>query len=251
MDGAFVVAMVKTQIGIARDGFVDGSSDLEVERFVAAVAHDLESSLLVLSGNLELLRASGPQLSAEQEDHLERIERTAQRMKRLLAGVRNYAWAGGEAELERVPLGPVLDDCLEMLAQSIAERSVKIEVDGRLPEVTGDRDQLVQLFQNLLSNAIKFSPTGGQVTITTTRRRHAWRIAVSDHGPGIAPEHRDLVFEPFRRLHETGHVPGSGLGLAICMRVAKNHGAALTIERPDGGGATFAVTFRALQLSQT
>jgi signal transduction histidine kinase len=195
-----------------------------------------------MSGNLELLRAAGPRLSPEQDDHLERIERTVQRMKRLLAGVRNYAWAGAAPELERVSLQEVLDETLELLAHNIEQRSVEVVIEGRLPRLTGDRGQLGQLFENLLSNAIKFGPEGGQITITTTGGREGWRIAVADEGPGIAPENHARVFEPFRRLRETGHVPGSGLGLAICMRVAKNHHGTLTIERTPGGGATFVLT---------
>ncbi len=214
----------------------------EVERFVAAVSHDLESSLRVVSGNLELLRAAaGAPLSPEQENHLERIERTTERMTRLLAGVRNYAWAGGEPELERVCLHEVLDEALELLSYNIEQRSVEAVIEGRLPQLTGDRGQLGQLFENLLSNAIKFGPEGGQITITTTRKPHGWRIAVADQGPGIAPEHHRRVFEPFRRLRETGQVPGSGLGLAICMRVARNHHGTLTIEETPGGGATLAL----------
>jgi signal transduction histidine kinase len=216
------------------------ATDIDVERFVAAVSHDLESSLLVLTNNLELLRAEGP-LSPGQADLMQRIERTTQRMKRLLSGVRNFAWARGELELEQVSLRQVLDDCLETLAPAIEEHSAEIVVETDLPTVTGDFDQLVALFQNLLMNAIKFGPRRGRSTVSAEREDGAWRIAIADEGPGIAPENRDRVFEPFRRLRETGNVPGSGLGLTICMRVVKNHGGSLTIEQSEAGGAKFVV----------
>jgi signal transduction histidine kinase len=233
------MAVIHPDVDVDGGGRFGDSSDDEVERFVAAVSHDLEGSLRVLSGNLELLRAAGPPLSPGQQDHLARIERTTLRMKRLVAGVRNYAWAGAEPELEPVWLQEVLDEALDLLSNSIEERSVEVAIVGRLPELTGDRGQLGQLFENLLSNAIKFGPEGGRITITTTREPHRWRIAVSDQGPGIRPQHHRRVFEPFRRLRETGHVPGSGLGLAICMRVAVNHQGTLTIEQTPGRGATF------------
>jgi signal transduction histidine kinase len=237
------MAVIHPDVDIEGVGRLGGSfSGDEVERFVAAISHDLESSLRVMSGNLELLRAAGPPLSPEQDDHLERIERTTERMKRLLAGLRNYAWAGGEPEFERVCLQDVLDETLELLSHDIEQRSVELVIEGRLPQLSGDRGQLGQLFENLLSNAIKFGPERGQITITTTRRPHGWRIAISDEGPGIAPQHHRRVFEPFRRLRETGHVPGSGLGLAICMRVARNHHGALAIEATPGGGSTFALS---------
>jgi two-component system, chemotaxis family, sensor kinase Cph1 len=105
------------------------------------------------------------------------------------------------------------------------------------------------LFQNLLSNAVKFGPKrSGRIVITASRRMAAWRLAISDQGPGIAPQNHGRVFEPFRRLRETGHLPGTGLGLAICRRVAQNHGGSLTIEPSDSGGAMFVLTLPARAL---
>lgn len=223
-------------------GRPSGTSDIDVEHFVAAVAHDLESSLLVLTNNLELLRASGSPLSPEQEDNLERIGRTTQRMKRLLSSVRNFTWANGELELSRVSLEEIVQESVEMLAQPIDEQSAQVVVEGPLPTVSGDRDQLLQLFQNLLSNAVKFGPKRGQVDISAERNGGDWQVKIADEGPGIAPENYDRVFEPFRRLRETGHVQGSGLGLTICMRVVRNHGGSLAIEPSEVGGASFIVT---------
>jgi signal transduction histidine kinase len=222
--------------------YPSGAPDIDVERFVAAVSHDLESSLLVLTSNLEMLRAGGRRLSAEQEDHLARIERTTKRMRRLLSSVRNYAWANADLELGTVPLEEVVNDSVEMVAAMIEERAAKIRVDNPLPTVTGDRDQLVQLFQNLLSNAVKFGPQQGQIVITAARNGGNWRIKIADEGPGISPQNYDRVFEPFRRLRGTGHIQGTGLGLTICLRVARNHGGSLTVEPAESGGAAFVLT---------
>lgn len=216
--------------------------DLEIERYLAVVSHELESSLLVLTSSLGLLRESGSPPSSEQEEHLERIDRTAERMKRMLSGVRKFAWTGREMEIGLVPFRHVVDEALEMLSQNIEERSAQVIVEDPLPIVRGDRDQLVQLVQNILSNAIKFAPDGGRVTVSATRAGRSWVIAIADQGPGILPENRERVFEPFRRLRETGHVEGTGLGLAICKRVADNHAGSLTIEEADGGGARFLFT---------
>jgi signal transduction histidine kinase len=217
-------------------------AQLDVERYLAAVSHELESSLLVLTGSLDLLHDSIPVPSSEQEEHLERIDRTTGRMRRLLAKVREFAWTKREMEMSRFSLQGVVDEALEMLAHSIEERRAQVIVLDPLPVVWADRDQLLHLIQNLLSNAIKFGPDGGWVTISTSRVARSWVIAIDDEGPGIAPENRHRVFEPFRRLRETGHVPGTGLGLAICRRVAENHAGTLTIEESDAGGATFVFT---------
>lgn len=215
---------------------------LDVERYLAVVSHELESSLVVLTGSLELLRESTSPPSFEQEEHLERIDRTTQRMRRLLAGVREFAWTKREMDVSPLSLRDVVDEALEMLAQSIEERRARVIIPDRLPVVRGDHDQLVQLMQNLLSNAIKFGPERGRVTISASRAAGGWAIAIDDEGPGIAPENRERIFEPFRRLRETGHIQGTGLGLAICRRVAENHGGSLTIEASEAGGAKFIFT---------
>lgn len=213
--------------------------DVEIERYLAVVSHELESSLLVLTSSLEMLRESSPPRDFEEEQHMQRIDRTTERMKRMLSGVRGFAWTRREMDIGRVSFQHVLDEALEMLAPVIKRRSAQVIIEDPLPIVRGDRDQLVQLMQNLLSNAIKFGPDAGQVTVSATRAERSWVIAVADQGPSILPDNRQRVFEPFRRLRETGQVEGTGLGLAICARVAENHSASLAIEDAAGGGAKF------------
>jgi signal transduction histidine kinase len=161
----------------------------------------------------------------------------------MLTGIRNFARADATLEIEPVPLHSVVEEVLDSLAPMVEDRSAEIVVSPGLPTVTGDRGQLVQLLQNLVSNAIKFGPEeAGRVRIGATRGEGAWRIAVTDQGPGIAPHDQERIFEPFRRLRGTGHQPGTGLGLAICKRVAENHGGALTVQTPSDGGAKFVFT---------
>lgn len=234
------VAEIEADIRSAT-GAAPSTPDAEIEQFVAGVSHDLESSLLVLAKNIELLRAADATLSPDQEDHLARIERTVERMKRLLATVRTYTSASREPALAPVSLESVVRESIEIVGEDAEERGAQIIIRD-LPTVNGDHDQLVQLFQNLLSNAIKFGPRGGRIEATAARDHDEWRIVVADEGPGVALDHRDRVFEPFRRLRETGHVPGTGLGLTICRRVAQNHGGSIAIERSEAGGAAFVVT---------
>src|SRR5262249_18358225 len=86
---------------------------------------------------------------------------------------------------------------------------------------------------NLLDNAAKWSPPGGAVEV----RLRGGELTVRDHGPGIAPSDRELVFERFYRAPEARGCPGSGLGLAIARQVAESHGGGISAEPADGGGA--------------
>jgi signal transduction histidine kinase len=219
------------------------SSGEDAERFAATVAHDLEGSLLVISNGVSLLREAPGGLSSEQAEHVDRIARTVERMRQLTAGVRYYSRSDAVLDLDQVPLGSALEDVLETLAPLIAERRTEIELPAELPLLIADRTQLVQLLQNLIANAVKFGPRlDGSVMVAVARVPGAWRVAVSDQGPGIAPEDRERIFEPFERLPAGRREPGTGLGLAICRRVAENHGGSLTVDPARGGGATFAFT---------
>lgn len=216
---------------------------LDPERFVAMVAHDLESSLLAASAHVEMLRTADPRPTAEQEDHLARVARSLGRMRRLSVGVREYARAGTDAQLESVALDSLVQEVLETLAPLIDERQAEVVVTPVLPVVQADRTQLGQLLENLLSNAIKFGPRhGGYVTLSVSRARTAWRLAVSDQGPGLPTEDRERIFEAFQRLDRSRREAGSGLGLAICRRVAEAHGGTLRIDGRGRRGATFVFT---------
>ncbi len=216
-------------------------SGLQPDQLAAMVAHDLQSSLIAVSRNAELLRQAGPELSLEQEDRLAGIERTADRMKRLLASMQNLA--RDTVRIEPVGLDEVVAEVRETLQPLATDRQAEIVTPGPLPMVLADRSQLVQLLQNLISNAIKFGPRrAGRVTVVAARSSNAWRITVSDEGPGIPLEHRERIFEPFRRLRGSRWQPGTGLGLAICKRVAENHGGSLVVQSHDGAGASFVVT---------
>ena len=216
-------------------------SEMESDQVVAMVAHDLESSLIVVTQNAELLRRVGPALSSEQEDRLAGIERTADRMKRLLSSMKNLVHA--TVLIEAVALDGVVDEVRETLQALAIERRAEITTAVPLPTVHADRSQLLQLLQNLVSNAIKFGPVrGGVVTVAAERGPGAWSLTVSDQGPGIQPADRERIFEPFLRLRGSRWQPGTGLGLAICKRIADNHGGSLAVDSPTGVGSRFVFT---------
>jgi two-component system sensor histidine kinase MprB len=91
---------------------------------------------------------------------------------------------------------------------------------------------------NLLENAGKWSTNGKPVEV----RLHGSELTVRDHGPGIAAEDREHVFDRFYRARAARSLPGSGLGLAIVREVAEQHGGAVAVEDAPGGGALFRFT---------
>ncbi len=127
-------------------------------------------------------------------------------------------------------------------------RDKNIVLDMKLPDdepaAVVDRDRLFQVIINLLSNAVKFSPRDtGRVTLTVGADAVGVRLSVADNGPGIAPQHRDAIFERFRQVGDTltAKPEGSGLGLAISRMIIEHFGGRAWVEDAFGGGAVFHV----------
>jgi CheY-like chemotaxis protein/anti-sigma regulatory factor (Ser/Thr protein kinase) len=106
--------------------------------------------------------------------------------------------------------------------------------------VAADRTRLKQVLLNLLSNAIKYNRRGGSVRVHCSADGDALRLAVSDSGPGIAPEQRERLFTAFERLGaETGPIEGAGIGLALSRRLVELMHGRIGIDSQVGHGSTF------------
>ena len=120
--------------------------------------------------------------------------------------------------------------------------ALDVEARADLPPLLADANQLQQVLINLLVNAIEASPPGGRVDVTAAGEARDGRqgvvVRVSDSGPGVAPELRSAVFQPFFTTKPRGQ--GTGLGLAICRDIVRDHGGTIEVANHDGG-ATFVV----------
>lgn len=151
-------------------------------------------------------------------------------------------------EVEIVPLGPLIDDCVQLLEGPASAKQVAViaDVDSDVPPVPLDQALVHQAIMNLLGNAIDAAPqeTGAVVIKGMYRpagaspgQRHAeCEIAVIDNGPGIPHAKQRWIFEPF---NTTKGLKGTGLGLAVAKRVAEDHGGRILMESSEGKGAIF------------
>src|SRR5206468_731945 len=122
--------------------------------------------------------------------------------------------------------------------------TLKLDLDGRLGEFTGDERKVRQILLNLLSNAVKFTPEGGRIGVHAMPIDGGVEIAVSDTGIGIALADQEAIFEEFRqvgsdrsRKHE-----GTGLGLTLAKKFVELHGGRLRVTSELGRGSTFTIT---------
>lgn len=116
----------------------------------------------------------------------------------------------------------------------------ELELPRDLPRVSGDAGALNQVFLNLLKNAVEaIDGGGGTVTLRGAQKGDAIVVKIHDDGPGIAPELRDRLFEPFFSTKRAGR--GTGLGLSISQRIVQEHGGRIEVESELGQGTTFTV----------
>jgi signal transduction histidine kinase len=101
---------------------------------------------------------------------------------------------------------------------------------------------MAQVVGNLLSNAIKYTPKGSSVSISADADRQEIHIQISDTGPGINPEERERIFEPFFRSQQQKRFPqGLGLGLTIARDIVTAHGGLLEMNSSPGEGSQFTI----------
>ena len=210
-------------------------------RLVTDAGHELRTPLTSLRTNVELLMASmapGAPSIAEDEmaglraDVLGQIEELSTLVGDLVDLTRDDA---GVTSHEPVDMSDVVDRSLER----VRRRRNDIEFDVRTIgwQVSGDEAGLSRAVLNLLDNAAKWSPPAGRVEVSLTQIDHGWaELVVSDHGPGIPPTERQLVFERFYRSTSARAMSGSGLGLAIVNQVVLKHGGTLRVDDTVPGG---------------
>lgn len=223
-------------------------SNAELEHFAYVASHDMKEPLRMVSNYLQLLqRRYGDQLDDEAREFVQFAVDGANRMSRIIDQLLEFSRIERHGDtFEDVDTEAVLEVVCRNLEVAIEESNADITV-GDLPPVTGDSDQLVQLFQNLVSNAIKYAGDDPpQIEITATRRGETWEFTVSDEGVGIPEDQIDRVFDIFYTDRDDD---STGMGLAIANKIVKRHGGEIEVESTVGEGTTFRFTLPAQSVS--
>lgn len=217
------------------------------QRFIALAAHELRMPLTTLYGELALaLRRSR---DAESYRHAigEALDST-RKLKQLADDLLTLARIGAERLGTSVAsIRDVVQAAESQVMARAKERRIEFVIRGDDRAVIGDAGDLERLVRNLLENAVRHSPDGGRVVIEITTQAERVKVAVSDEGPGISPEEREKVFEPFYRGHGDAErsSDGAGLGLAIVRQIARAHGGDVMLaSTANGRGARFEVSLR-------
>jgi len=241
--------------GEARDTTILAMRDVTERRmaesrrldFYSIIAHDLRGPLgAVLMRSEQIARGRHGPPPAGLVGDMRKIEASVRSMVSLINDFLDMARLESMGyELRREPVGVkrLVQDTAEELRPLLEASGLRWQLDAAGEDlwVLGDRRRLVQVINNLVGNAIKFTPAGGRVQARITSRDGEVEIAISDTGPGIAPESLTLVFQRYTRLDAGGGAGpnGSGLGLMIVREIVEAHGGRVGVESTVNVGSTF------------
>ncbi|MGE5506341.1 MAG: ATP-binding protein [Actinomycetota bacterium] len=217
-------------------------SNAELEQFAYVASHDLRQPLRMVSSYLTLIgkRLKG-RLDDDEEKFLAFAVNGAKKMDALILGLLEYSRVGRTGQPGPVELDEVVAEALDHLAFAVTEAKAQVSVAAGLPRVTGDRMEMMRLFQNLIGNAVKYRAEDRAPVVTVGWRDGGaeWQLFVQDNGIGIAPEDRGRAFGIFQRLVPSDRFEGTGIGLAVCKKVVERAGGRIWIESEPGHGSTF------------
>jgi len=205
------------------------------DAIIASVSHDLRTPLTTIKGLAHEIAASG-------DERAEIIEEEADRLNGFVAQILDLsriAAGTGVSDIQPNEAEDLLGAAAQQVAGRLRGRELRIDVDGGEPLLFGRFDfaQTLRALVNLIENAVKYSPPDAPIDLSA-RRDGAWLVfSVADRGPGVPPDERERIFEPFYRRRTAGpDLGGAGLGLSIARGIAEAQGGGVSYEdRPDGG----------------
>ncbi|MBL8472776.1 MAG: HAMP domain-containing histidine kinase [Rhodocyclaceae bacterium] len=231
------------ELGRRLDWMREQLIDLEREknRFLREISHALKTPLTALREGAELLgeEALG-KLNDEQREVVDILRRQSHELQQLIAGLLQYEAAQFQRtvlDTQPTQLTPLVEQVLDNHALAARARSLHVERAIEPLELLIDAGKIRAILDNLLSNAIKYSPAEGSVAVQVRYMEGKLVLDVEDQGPGIPPEERAAIFEPFvrGRALPSGRVEGSGVGLSIVREHAQAHGGKVELVSGDSG----------------
>jgi signal transduction histidine kinase len=227
------------------DVTVEHRRERPMREFVRNAAHQLRTPLTGIATAVEVLQSGAKDDPETRDRFLAHIEQHTERLKRLTRGLLLLARAqsGDPVRLEFVELQPLL----ETIAATV-DPVPGVTIETTCPPALaalGEPDLVHEALWALVENAVRHTREGS-VHLRVSDGDGTVVVEVADTGPGILPEHRDRILEPFYRVADDGH--GFGLGLAIAAQAVDAMNGELRALDTPGGGTTFAIRLRSARV---
>jgi NtrC-family two-component system sensor histidine kinase KinB len=216
--------------------------------FLATVSHELKTPLSSINLNTKLLQDE--RLPADERLRVTgHIRQETQRLQRMVAELLDVSrldlGTGIQLDVRPTNLAEVLGYATATVQPQVADKQLHLDVQlsPGLPAVRADVEKSTWVLINLMANAIRYSPVGGTLTVRAVPTGGMVQVSVQDHGPGIAAENHEKIFQRFAQIPDkTGYRGGSGLGLSIAREFITAQGGRLWVESELGSGSFFFFT---------
>ena len=219
-------------------------------RFSASAAHELRTPIAVLRTKLDVFKKKKRKQS-EYDELVDTMETYIDRLSAIIANLLELTETSELGEVEDVSLDAVITTVVDDLESVAQNNMVNVQIDEQSMTqseaqtfiVKGNTNLLYRALYNLVENAIRYNNEEGSVNITLETKGQEGVIIIADTGVGIAPEHRELVFEPFYRVNKSRsrEFGGAGIGLSLVKTILKRHGASITVSENSPQGSVFTI----------
>jgi len=210
---------------------------------IGNISHEFRTPLAGIKAMVETLRDGAVNDKEAARDFLSRIDEEIDRLTQLVAELTELSrieTGKVELKLEPINLNDIIVEVINQLTPQ-AERqqlSIKTELAPDLPAVRADTDRIKQVITNLVHNAVKFTPSGGNISISSNYDDRYVAVDVTDEGIGISRSDLPHIFERFYKSDRARAGGGTGMGLAIAKHVVEAHGGNIRAESREGKGST-------------
>jgi len=237
---AHAVEEREQQLKIATSRQIGQSAKLaSIGRLAAGIAHEINNPLTGVLTFAHLLKQK-PSMDEQSKEDIDVIVRETTRVREIVQGLLNFA-RESPPQKQQLDINEVLDQTMALVGsqKEFHKISVKEELASNLPYISGDRNQLQQVFLNLSLNACEAMEKGGTLSITTALKDENVVISLRDTGCGIKKEHMERIFDPFFTTKPVGR--GTGLGLSVSYGIVEQHGGSIEVDSEEGKGSTFTI----------
>ena len=223
-------------------------------RFSVSAAHELRTPIAVLRTKLDVFKKKKRKQS-EYDELVDTMETYIDRLSAIIVNLLELTETSELGEVEDVSLDAVITTVVDDLESVAQNNMVNVQVNTQIDAhsdtqseaqnltVKGNANLLYRAIYNLVENAIRYNHKEGSVNITLETEGQECLVTIADTGVGIAPEQRELVFEPFYRVNKSRsrEFGGAGIGLSLVKAILKRHGASITVSENDPQGSVFTI----------